>query len=110
MEIGVVRPGQGAVDWKALGELRKAGYNGPISLHQEYKVPDMLGAHCVKISHFSGPLWSRREVWPRHLSLGCGWRDPGQETYPGKGLAQHPFYIAERPRPAPRPQSTFPGR
>ena len=37
--------GEGAVDFKGtLGALRKAGYSGPISLHQEYKVPDMLGA------------------------------------------------------------------
>jgi sugar phosphate isomerase/epimerase len=37
--------GEGAVDWKSfMGALRNAGYNGPISLHQEYTVPDMLGA------------------------------------------------------------------
>jgi sugar phosphate isomerase/epimerase len=37
--------GEGAVDWKAaMGALRGAGYSGPISLHQEYNVPDMLGA------------------------------------------------------------------
>ncbi len=36
--------GDGAVDWKSvMGALRNAGYNGPISLHQEYTVPDMLG-------------------------------------------------------------------
>jgi L-ribulose-5-phosphate 3-epimerase len=42
----VWRPmGEGAVDWKAvMGALRLAGYSGPISLHQEYNVPDMLGA------------------------------------------------------------------
>jgi L-ribulose-5-phosphate 3-epimerase len=37
--------GDGAVDWKSvMGTLRSAGYNGPISLHQEYTVSDMLGA------------------------------------------------------------------
>ena len=37
--------GEGAVDWKSvMGALRGAGYDGPISLHQEYTVPDMLGA------------------------------------------------------------------
>ncbi len=37
--------GQGAVDWKAaMAALRNTGYTGPISLHQEYMVPDMLGA------------------------------------------------------------------
>jgi L-ribulose-5-phosphate 3-epimerase len=37
--------GEGVVDWTSvISALRKAGYNGPISLHQEYVVPDMLGA------------------------------------------------------------------
>ncbi len=37
--------GEGAVDWKAtMAALRTIGYNGPISLHQEYTAPDMLGA------------------------------------------------------------------
>jgi L-ribulose-5-phosphate 3-epimerase len=37
--------GEGAVDWKSVMDaLRKGGFQGPISLHQEYTVPDMLGA------------------------------------------------------------------
>lgn len=37
--------GEGAVDWKtALGTLKRANYNGPISVHAEYQTKDMIGA------------------------------------------------------------------
>jgi L-ribulose-5-phosphate 3-epimerase len=37
--------GEGAVDWKtALGMLKRANYNGPISVHAEYQTKDMIGA------------------------------------------------------------------
>jgi sugar phosphate isomerase/epimerase len=37
--------GEGAVDWKtALGTLKQANYNGPISVHAEYQTKDMVGS------------------------------------------------------------------
>jgi L-ribulose-5-phosphate 3-epimerase len=54
--------GEGMVDWKQyFGMLAKAHWNGPISLHVEYKSPDELEAmarDCARLKEFIAAAWA----------------------------------------------------
>ena len=47
-----------------MAALRNTGYTGPISLHQEYTVPDMLGALRKDLEFLRSLVDSARSLGP----------------------------------------------